>query len=112
VIGAQTTSDTLTLVEQPEDPLEALTVNVKEPDAVGVPESTPAAESVRPAGRDGDENVYGPSPPATVKEALYGTLLEADGSVVGPIEAAGATVTVTDGLFVDAQPSAPVTVNA
>lgn len=57
VIGAHTTSVTLALAEHPENPLVALTVNVKEPAAVGVPERTPAPESARPVGRAEDENV-------------------------------------------------------
>lgn len=36
--------------------------------------------------------------------------MEAGGRLVGPIDAGGATVTVTDALFVDTQPVASVTV--
>ena len=51
----------------PEPPLESVTVTVNEklPPAVGVPESTPAVDSVSPAGKapEVDPNERAPTPP-------------------------------------------------
>ena len=52
----------------------AVAVKLKEPEAVAVPERTPAGLSVTPEGSAPEvtENVYGPTPPEAVSVALMG----------------------------------------
>jgi hypothetical protein len=68
----------------------AVTVNVKLPVCIGVPERTPAAESERPAGSEPAEtaNVYGATPPTAASVLVRAT------PAVPAASAAGLTVIV------------------
>jgi hypothetical protein len=74
----------------------AVTVNVKLPDAVGVPERTPAEESTSPEGNAPPvtANVCGARPPDAVNVWLYGV------PCTPPTSAAGKTVTVAHVILV------------
>ena len=63
----------------------ALTVNTAAPATVGVPVSSPAADSDSPAGSAPalTTNVCGPTPPTAVSVCAYGTFSCASGSVAG-----------------------------
>src|SRR5215468_8371412 len=72
-------------------------VNEKSFSMVGVPDSSPAVDSVKPLGREPvvTANVYGDVPPLPVSVSLYVVPMVPPGSVVGlTVIAAGQTRTV------------------
>jgi hypothetical protein len=72
--GAEIVSDSGADTVCTGDPLSlTATVNVADPVAVGVPEMTPALESVRPAGKlpDASDHVYPGVPPVALSVVLY-----------------------------------------
>ncbi len=76
VVGASVSSITVMVnvaVASAKTPSDAVTVNVYMPAVVGMPDSTPAALSVRPGGRSagGAENVPGGEPVLDVNVWLY-----------------------------------------
>ena len=73
----------------------ATAVKLKVPDAVGVPEISPAAERVKPLGGAPAPvaNAYGPCPPAAVSVATYGVPACPLLKVAGSMEIAAAATT-------------------
>ena len=71
----------------------AVNVDITPPD-VGIPDMTPAVETVSPAGRVVvafiTDQVYGPIPPVAVSVRLYGASFRPVGSVLGVLITSGA----------------------